>query len=149
MIILSLCTFIYRRRYLLAATAPPSITISCFIDGSIVLENVAPLRNIQRKTINTGVIYIGSTKKRFALCLRNKSATHVTSQLPDGSTTEAPLVDLHYERNSLVYRLLIFWWFVNLKKNMYFHLKIQGVFEMRAQILTTSYWLHVELRKHI
>jgi hypothetical protein len=109
MIILSLCTFIYRRRYLLAATAPPSITISCFIDGSIVLENVAPLRNIQRKTINTGVIYIGSTKKRFALCLRNKSATHVTSQLPDGSTTEAPLVDLHYERNSLVYRLLIFW----------------------------------------
>jgi hypothetical protein len=90
MIILSLCTFIYRRRYLLAATAPPSITISCFIDGSIVLENVAPLRNIQRKTINTGVIYIGSTKKRFALCLRNKSATHVTSQLPDGSTTEAP-----------------------------------------------------------
>jgi hypothetical protein len=116
MIILSLCTFIYRRRYLLAATAPPSITISCFIDGSIVLENVAPLRNIQRKTINTGVIYIGSTKKRFALCLRNKSATHVTSQLPDGSTTEAPLVDLHYERNSLVYRLLMFWGFVNFKK---------------------------------
>jgi hypothetical protein len=25
--------------------------------------------------------------------------------------------------------------------------KIQGVFEMRAQILTTSYWLHVELGK--
>jgi hypothetical protein len=24
---------------------------------------------------------------------------------------------------------------------------IQGVFEMRAQILTTSYWLHVELEK--
>jgi hypothetical protein len=27
--------------------------------------------------------------------------------------------------------------------------KIQGVFEMRAQILTTSYWLHVELGKNI
>jgi hypothetical protein len=26
---------------------------------------------------------------------------------------------------------------------------IQGVFEMRAQILTTSYWLHVELGKNI
>jgi hypothetical protein len=25
--------------------------------------------------------------------------------------------------------------------------KIQGVFEMRAQILTTNYWLHVELGK--
>jgi hypothetical protein len=24
---------------------------------------------------------------------------------------------------------------------------IQGVFEMRVQILTTSYWLHVELGK--
>jgi hypothetical protein len=29
-----------------------------------------------------------------------------------------------------------------------FHL-IQSVFEMRAQILTTSYWLHVELGKNI
>jgi hypothetical protein len=27
--------------------------------------------------------------------------------------------------------------------------QIQGVFEMRAQILTTSYWLHVELGKNI
>jgi hypothetical protein len=27
--------------------------------------------------------------------------------------------------------------------------KIQGVFEMRAQILTMSYWLHVELGKNI
>jgi hypothetical protein len=26
---------------------------------------------------------------------------------------------------------------------------IQGVFEMHAQILTTSYWLHVELGKNI
>jgi hypothetical protein len=26
---------------------------------------------------------------------------------------------------------------------------IQGVFEMRAQILTTSYWLHVKLGKNI
>jgi hypothetical protein len=26
---------------------------------------------------------------------------------------------------------------------------IQGVFEMRALILTTSYWLHVELGKNI
>jgi hypothetical protein len=26
---------------------------------------------------------------------------------------------------------------------------IQGVFEMRAQMLTTSYWLHVELGKNI
>jgi hypothetical protein len=26
---------------------------------------------------------------------------------------------------------------------------IQGVFEMRAEILTTSYWLHVELGKNI
>jgi hypothetical protein len=26
---------------------------------------------------------------------------------------------------------------------------IQGVFEMRAQILITSYWLHVELGKNI
>jgi hypothetical protein len=25
---------------------------------------------------------------------------------------------------------------------------IQGVFEMRAEILTTSYWLHVELGKN-
>jgi hypothetical protein len=26
---------------------------------------------------------------------------------------------------------------------------MQGVFEMRAQILITSYWLHVELEKNI
>jgi hypothetical protein len=26
---------------------------------------------------------------------------------------------------------------------------LQGVFEMRAQILITSYWLHVELEKNI
>jgi hypothetical protein len=30
---------------------------------------------------------------------------------------------------------------------MYSH--IQGVIEMRDQILTTSYWLHVELGKNI
>jgi hypothetical protein len=28
-------------------------------------------------------------------------------------------------------------------------LNIQGVIEMRAQILTTNYWLHVELGKNI
>jgi hypothetical protein len=28
-------------------------------------------------------------------------------------------------------------------------LGIQGVFEMRGKILTTSYWLHVELVKNI
>jgi hypothetical protein len=27
--------------------------------------------------------------------------------------------------------------------------RIQGVFEMRAHILITSYWLHVELGKNI
>jgi hypothetical protein len=30
-----------------------------------------------------------------------------------------------------------------------FFLNLQGVFEMRAQILTMSYWLHVELGKNI
>jgi hypothetical protein len=28
-------------------------------------------------------------------------------------------------------------------------MSIQGVFEMRAEILITSYWLHVELGKNI
>jgi hypothetical protein len=28
-------------------------------------------------------------------------------------------------------------------------LDIQGVFEMRAKVLITSYWLHVELGKNI
>jgi hypothetical protein len=32
---------------------------------------------------------------------------------------------------------------------VYLFICIQGVFEMRAQILTTSYWLHVELGKNI
>jgi hypothetical protein len=31
----------------------------------------------------------------------------------------------------------------------FFFLNLQGVFEMRAQILTMSYWLHVELGKNI
>jgi hypothetical protein len=31
----------------------------------------------------------------------------------------------------------------------YLHTYIQGVFEMRVQILITSYWLHVELGKNV
>jgi hypothetical protein len=34
-----------------------------------------------------------------------------------------------------------------LRKEMY--AQYTGVFEMRVQILTTSYWLHVELGKNI
>jgi hypothetical protein len=37
---------------------------------------------------------------------------------------------------------------VHLEGKAYFS-KIQGVIEMRDQILTTSYWLHVELGKNI
>jgi hypothetical protein len=40
------------------------------------------------------------------------------------------------------------------KQNIFFNYVLcihihTGVFEMRAQILTTSYWLHVELGKNV
>jgi hypothetical protein len=47
------------------------------------------------------------------------------------------LKDLHNLRFSILYRNML-----QNGKNL-----IQGVFEMRAQILITSYWLHVELGK--
>jgi hypothetical protein len=34
-------------------------------------------------------------------------------------------------------------------RNTEVYLFVQGVFEIRAEILTTSYWLHVELGKNI
>jgi hypothetical protein len=37
----------------------------------------------------------------------------------------------------------------NIKKMIKFNLEIQGDFEICADILITSYWLHVELGKNI
>jgi hypothetical protein len=45
---------------------------------------------------------------------------------------------LHYVNDNIIHSIL--------KIN---EIYIQGVFEIRAQILITSYWLHVELGKNI
>jgi hypothetical protein len=85
---------------------------------------------------------------RFVLKKQKRDTRDVTAPrwFDDGGATGGPPLREEFAGLSFTNVLGICEFF---KKNVIPFENIQGVFEMRAQILTTSYWLHVELRKHI